>query len=178
MCSEWPSSKSLDGAPRRKAMMYKLSPEEQRKAVLRIISVLFQAPLGVEVFRWCFRRIPYSWGYYLIALFTELFFQWLVGECVSQPSDNGTNRSVLISKCRLLEESSCKGMCVNMCKIPTQEFFTNTLGVPLSMEPDYENGSCLLTFGKKPFALENDPALGLNCLTSCPLKQRNCGDTC
>lgn len=36
---------------------------------------------------------------------------------------------------RYLEHSGCVGMCVNMCKIPTQEFFTNSLGMPLTMTP-------------------------------------------
>lgn len=36
---------------------------------------------------------------------------------------------------RYLENSGCVGMCVNMCKIPTQEFFTNSLGMPLTMTP-------------------------------------------
>jgi len=26
-------------------------------------------------------------------------------------------------------------MCVNMCKIPTQDFFTNEFGLPLTMNP-------------------------------------------
>lgn len=36
---------------------------------------------------------------------------------------------------RYLESSNCVGMCVNLCKIPTQDFFTNSLGVPLTMTP-------------------------------------------
>jgi hypothetical protein len=34
--------------------------------------------------------------------------------------------SVHIKKCRYLDESRCVGMCVNMCKLPTQRFFTKT----------------------------------------------------
>jgi hypothetical protein len=36
---------------------------------------------------------------------------------------------------RYLENSGCVGMCVNMCKIPTQDFFTNDFGLPLTMTP-------------------------------------------
>lgn len=36
---------------------------------------------------------------------------------------------------RYLENSGCVGMCVNMCKIPTQDFFTNEFGLPLTMMP-------------------------------------------
>lgn len=33
-----------------------------------------------------------------------------------------------IQKCRYLESSGCVGMCTNMCKLPTQRFFTDTFG--------------------------------------------------
>lgn len=36
---------------------------------------------------------------------------------------------------RYLEASNCVGLCVNMCKIPTQDFFANSLGVPVTMTP-------------------------------------------
>lgn len=36
---------------------------------------------------------------------------------------------------RYLENSGCVGQCVNMCKIPTQDFFTNEFGLPLTMIP-------------------------------------------
>jgi hypothetical protein len=35
---------------------------------------------------------------------------------------------VQIERCRYLEESGCTGMCVNLCKFPTQTFFTEELG--------------------------------------------------
>jgi hypothetical protein len=35
---------------------------------------------------------------------------------------------VKIKKCRYLESSGCVGMCTNMCKLPTQKFFTETFG--------------------------------------------------
>jgi hypothetical protein len=40
-----------------------------------------------------------------------------------------------IEKCQYLESSGCVGMCVNMCKVPTQDFFTNEFGLPLTMNP-------------------------------------------
>lgn len=36
---------------------------------------------------------------------------------------------------RYLENSGCVGMCVNMCKLPTQDFFTKEFGLPLTMNP-------------------------------------------
>jgi hypothetical protein len=37
--------------------------------------------------------------------------------------------------CRYLEASGCVGMCVNVCKVPTQDFFTKEFGLPLTMNP-------------------------------------------
>lgn len=42
---------------------------------------------------------------------------------------------ISISLERYLENSGCVGMCVNMCKTPTQDFFTNEFGLPLTMIP-------------------------------------------
>ncbi len=43
---------------------------------------------------------------------------------------------------RYLAESGCTAMCVNLCKAPTQEFFTTQLGMPLTMTPNFEDYSC------------------------------------
>nr|CAD1840606.1 unnamed protein product [Ananas comosus var. bracteatus] len=61
------------------------------------------------------------------------FFHWLVGPSeVVEVEVNGVKQrsGVHIKKCRYLENSGCVGMCVNMCKIPTQDFFTNEFGLP------------------------------------------------
>ena len=41
-----------------------------------------------------------------------------------------------------LAESGCVGMCVNLCKAPVQTFFTEQLGMPLTMSPNFEDLSC------------------------------------
>ncbi|CAA2979021.1 Hypothetical predicted protein [Olea europaea subsp. europaea] len=65
---------------------------------------------------------------------------------------------VLIKKCRYLENSGCVGMCINMCKIPTQDFFTNEFGLPLTMTPNFEDMSCEMVYGQVPPSFEEDPA--------------------
>ena len=40
-----------------------------------------------------------------------------------------------------------------------QGFFTEELGMPLTMTPDFETQSCLMVFGASPPPLEADPAL-------------------
>ncbi len=36
--------------------------------------------------------------------------------------------------CRYLAESNCAAMCTNLCKSPVQTFFTEELGMPLTMK--------------------------------------------
>ncbi|XWS38147.1 hypothetical protein CRYUN_Cryun19dG0105300 [Craigia yunnanensis] len=65
---------------------------------------------------------------------------------------------VHIKKCRYLENSGCVGMCLNMCKIPTQDFFTNEFGLPLTMTPNFEDMSCEMVYGQVPPPFEEDLA--------------------
>jgi hypothetical protein len=73
---------------------------------------------------------------------------------------------VLIKKCRFLESSSCVGMCVNLCKLPTQDFITNEFGMPITMTPNFEDMSCEMVYGQLPPSLEDDPSLKQPCYAS------------
>jgi len=128
---------------------------------------------------WFRKLFPYSkWGAEVNALITPMFFAWLVGPMetvevdVEQPGGGGTltqRSGVKIEKCRYLAESGCAAMCVNLCKSPCQTFFTNELGMPLYMEPNFEDGSCLMVFGQQPPALDDDPCISKQpCLGDCP----------
>lgn len=76
---------------------------------------------------------------------------------------------VHIQKCRYLEQSRCVGMCINMCKLPTQEFFTKEFGIPLTMTPNFEDFSCEMVFGQIPPRLEEEEAYQQPCLKEhCP----------
>jgi Beta-carotene isomerase D27-like, C-terminal len=121
---------------------------------------------------------------------------WLMGECtvndVEPPLETGTINStapspttttttttttsrmmgrgqgVLVTRCRFLEESQCASVCVNSCKLPTQSFFLDCMGLPLVMEPDYATGSCQFSFGRLPNAETERAALATPCLSQCP----------
>lgn len=126
-----------------------------------------------KVPNWFRKLFPYSdWGAELNARITPLFFSWLVGPCevVEVTMNDKTLKSgVQIEKCRYLETSGCTGLCVNSCKMPTQYFFTTELGMPLTMEPNFEDMSCLMIFGQKPPAPEDDVVFKQKCCTStCP----------
>ena len=106
-----------------------------------------------------------------------VLFEWLVGKSEIQTveiKDHNNqiqmqNSGVKIKKCRYLEESGCVGMCINMCKIPTQKFFTESFGIPLTMTPNFEDFSCEMVFGRTPPPLETEEAASHPCLpTTCP----------
>lgn len=105
---------------------------------------------------------------------------WLMGECTVNDipeiidgnggggGEDGTNQGVLVKRCRFLEESQCASICVNSCKIPTQNFFRQNMGLALTMTPDYETGECQFSFGKLPTEEEERLAKETPCLMRCP----------
>jgi len=108
------------------------------------------------------------------AWITTLGFKWLVGPAeVKEVEVDFEGRKevwksgVQITKCRYLENSACVGMCVNMCKIPTQKFFTDTFGLPLTMNPDFETLECEMIFGQAPPAVEEDAVYTQPCFAAC-----------
>jgi hypothetical protein len=94
----------------------------------------------------------------LNAWFATRLFTWLVGPCEVREAEitnpDGTTKlqrsNVHILKCRYLEQSECVGMCVNMCKLPTQAFFTEDFGIPVTLTPNFEDYSCDMVFGQIP----------------------------
>ena len=83
---------------------------------------------------------------------------------------NGNGQGLLVERCRFLEESACASVCINTCKVPTQEFFARDMGIPLSMEPDYETFECKFKFGKAPLPQQEDDAFRTACFLQCPSK--------
>ncbi|XP_028123029.1 beta-carotene isomerase D27, chloroplastic-like isoform X2 [Camellia sinensis] len=78
-----------------------------------------------------------------------------------------------IKKCRLLEESNCVGMCINLCKMPTQTFIKDYLGMPLNMVPNYDDMSCDMIYGQDPPPATEDPAFEQPCYNLCKEKQKH-----
>ncbi|PLS68980.1 MAG: DUF4033 domain-containing protein [Cyanobacteria bacterium M5B4] len=104
----------------------------------------------------------------LNAWFASLLFEWLVGSLsVKEVEVNGKRQKsgVQIKKCRYLEQSGCAAMCINLCKVPTQDFFTQQFGIPLTMTPNFEDFSCEMVFGQVPLPPDRDPAFGQGCLS-------------
>jgi hypothetical protein len=60
-------------------------------------------------------------------------------------------------------------------KRPTQSFFTDTLGLPLTMTPNFEDLSCEMKFGvPPPLNFESDEAFNEPCFVhNCSLADRD-----
>jgi hypothetical protein len=81
---------------------------------------------------------------------------------------DGQLGGLVIEKCKFLQESGCKGLCLHQCKLPAQQFFQETLGVPLTVTPNFDTQECQWSWGETPLPPSQDPAFPKGCLSSCP----------
>nr|XP_043638541.1 beta-carotene isomerase D27, chloroplastic-like [Erigeron canadensis] len=112
----------------------------------------------------------------LFAFITTIAFPWLVGPSEVRESEFQGRKEknvVHIKKCRFLEEANCVGMCTNMCKMSTQEFFMKNFRTPVNMVPNFDDMSCEIIFGQDPPAQEDDPAFKQPCYKLCNVKQKH-----
>jgi hypothetical protein len=147
---------------------------EQQALIAQVLQSLVPTPV-----LWAIRTFftPTRLVCELNAWFATQLFIWLVGPCEVAVADvnlpDGTIRSqssaVQIKKCRYLVESGCVGTCVNLCKVPTQTFFTEKFGIPLTMTPNFEDFSCKMVFGQIASPPEIDEVYRQPCLSAyCP----------
>ncbi|CAN6462983.1 unnamed protein product [Victoria cruziana] len=143
------------------AVAHRFSPKGQQELVIQALSRAFPKPV-LSLAKMLTPRHKLTRESF--AIFTTIFFPWLVGPCEeSEFNGRREKNTVHIKKCRFLESTNCVGMCINMCKMPSQEFISDFLGMPVSMVPDFDDMSCELIFGQKPPEAEDDPALKQPC---------------
>ncbi|RVW41551.1 Beta-carotene isomerase D27, chloroplastic [Vitis vinifera] len=153
-------------------MMKSKSNSKVKEAAVRILISLFP-PFLLDLYRMLVA--PIGGGKVaamMVARVTALSCQWLMGPCtvnsVNLPDGSSCSSGVFVERCKYLEESKCVGICINTCKLPTQTFFKDYMGVPLAMEPDFTNYSCQFSFGVLPPRPEEDSTLKEPCLEICP----------
>lgn len=152
-----------------KRIMKGRSSQEQQDLVGVVLRSLVPAPV-----LWSIRTFFYPTQLVceLNAWFATQLFEWLVGPCEVQAAEvittDGSARlqksCVHIQKCRYLEQSGCVGMCINMCKLPTQEFFTQKFGIPVTLTPNFDDFSCDMVFGQTPPPLISEEIYAQPCL--------------
>ncbi|XP_068658743.1 beta-carotene isomerase D27, chloroplastic [Aristolochia californica] len=145
---------------------------EIEEAAVRILVSLFPSWL-LELFKLLVS--PIAGGKVaatMVARVTAITCQWLMGKCTVNAIElsNGSSwkSGVFVEKCKYLEESKCIGICINTCKLPTQTFFKDQMGVPLTMEPNFSDFSCQFKFGVLPPPPEKDTVFQEPCLQICP----------
>eukprot|EP00471_Norrisiella_sphaerica_P006943 CAMPEP_0184491004 /NCGR_PEP_ID=MMETSP0113_2-20130426/19411_1 /TAXON_ID=91329 /ORGANISM="Norrisiella sphaerica, Strain BC52" /LENGTH=548 /DNA_ID=CAMNT_0026875171 /DNA_START=193 /DNA_END=1839 /DNA_ORIENTATION=+ len=172
--AEWQSSKSFmptypgesyDGLVEvAQALQYGKGPSAFEAAVIQILDRFPRHPQMLQD-----NKVSME----LLGFLTPILFAFLVGpskvESWKREEDGSTWQSkVKIQKCRFLTQTGCAGMCVGLCQRPTQRFFNEVAGIPLAMEPNFDDCSCTMTWGKKPVSRQEDPAGKQGCFTWCP----------
>ncbi|MDG2991418.1 DUF4033 domain-containing protein [Candidatus Synechococcus calcipolaris G9] len=152
-----------------KQVMIGRDTQEQQAAIAHVLRSTIP-PWMTRPIRRLFQ--PNRWVCETNAWFATVLFQWLVGPCDRHSVDivdqtgqtHQQNSGVHIQKCRYLEQSQCVGLCINLCKVPTQTFFSEELGIPLTLTPNFEDFSCEMVFGQQPPPLETEPAYHQPCI--------------
>ncbi|CAN0879090.1 Beta-carotene isomerase D27, chloroplastic, partial [Linum grandiflorum] len=157
-------------------MLIGRSSSYTRDAAVRILVSLFP-PFLLELYKLLIS--PLAGGQIaavMVARVTQLSCQWLMGKCsvntVDLPDGTSWQSGVFVERCKYLEESKCVGICINTCKLPTQTFFKDYMGVPLLMEPNFTDYSCQFKFGVAAPRPEDDVAVKEPCLEICPTAGR------
>jgi len=110
---------------------------------------------------------PWLYAPFLTAFVTPTFFQFLVGPSFTNRRKDGQPGGLVVEKCKFLQESGCKGMCLNICKIPAQQFFKDDLGLDLTVSPNFVTQECQWSFGELPLPPDEDPSFPKGCLVGC-----------
>ncbi|XP_020225065.1 beta-carotene isomerase D27, chloroplastic isoform X3 [Cajanus cajan] len=156
---------------------HNFDPIQQQEVVIQALHKAFPKPI-LSFIKTILRPSKLSREYF--AVFTTLFFAWLVGPSEVRESEvNGRREKniVYVKKCRFLEETNCVGMCINLCKMPSQKFIKDSLGMSVNMVPNFDDMSCEMIFGQDPPAQIDDPALKQPCYKLCKA-YKNHGTDC
>jgi hypothetical protein len=117
---------------------------------------------------WDGRRVgPWLYAPWLTSVVTPPFFKFLVGPSRPNRRIDGQRGGLLVEKCKFLQESGCKGLCLHQCKLPAEQFFARELGMPLTVSPNFATQECQWSFGLGPAAPADDPSFPPGCLAGC-----------
>ncbi|KAL3531289.1 hypothetical protein ACH5RR_010611 [Cinchona calisaya] len=167
------SKNGYDGLVEAAGMVYRqLGSSKQRELVIQTLEKAFPRPI-LSTIRDLLPQSKFAREFY--AVFTTVFFAWLVGPCevVESEFEGRKEKNVVhIKKCRFLEGTNCVGMCTNLCKMSSQMFIKNSLGMPVNMVPNFDDMSCDMIFGQEPPLAINDPAFMQPCFKLCKENKR------
>jgi hypothetical protein len=110
---------------------------------------------------------PWFYAPFLTSFVTPTFFGFLVGPSYPNRRKDGQLGGLVVEKCKFLQESGCKGLCLHQCKLPAQQFFQQELGLPLTVSPNFVTQECQWSFGETPLPPSEDPSFPKGCLVGC-----------
>ena len=110
---------------------------------------------------------PWFYAPYLTSIVTPIFFGFLVGPSYPNRRKDGQRGGLVVEKCKFLQESQCKGLCLHQCKLPAQEFFAQNLGLELTVSPNFVTQECQWSFGERPLEVQEDSSFPVGCLVGC-----------
>ncbi len=91
---------------------------------------------------------PWFYAPWLTTIVTPTFFGFLVGPSRPNRRKDGELGGLVVEKCKFLQESNCKGLCLHQCKLPAQQFFKEELGLDLTVSPNFATQECQWSFGE------------------------------
>jgi hypothetical protein len=113
---------------------------------------------------------PFPFAPAITSMITPVFMNFLVGPVRVNRRKDGALGGMLVVKCKSLQESGCKGLCLNQCKLPAQKFISESMGIPLSVSPNFATQECQWSFGEEPLPPAEDPSFPSGCLVGCPTR--------
>ena len=123
--------------------------------------------------KWDGKQIgPWFYAPWLTTIVTPTFFGFLVGPSYPNRRKDGHLGGLVVEKCKFLQESGCKGLCLHQCKLPAQEFFQDGLGLSLTVSPNFVTQECQWSFGETPLPPSEDESFPTGCLTGCESRKQ------
>ena len=113
---------------------------------------------------------PWFYAPVLTSVVSPLAFGFLVGPASINRRSDGELGGLVVEKCKFLQESTCKGMCLNSCKMPAQNLF-GELGLSLRVSPNFETQECQWSFGEEAPPPAEDPTWPKGCIVGCTSRQ-------
>ncbi|GAB4222820.1 MAG: hypothetical protein Tsb005_15860 [Gammaproteobacteria bacterium] len=114
------------------------SPEEFESKTIQTLHLLF-GKFNVMLLK-IFIKFSPKIVLRLFVAATPISFRWLVGNM-----KRADKNSIKILYCKYLEKCG-EDLCIYGCKLPTEKFFKNTVGLGIELTPNFENKSCYITY--------------------------------
>lgn len=116
------------------------------------------------------RDPPPFYAPFLTSIVAPLVFSYLVGPATINRRSDGQLGGIVVQRCKFLQESGCKGLCLHQCKLPAQQLFQDDFKVPVYVKPNFDTLECQWSWGVDPPPPDQDSSWPKGCLSNCPTR--------